>query len=321
MVALALLAGTGTGLFNPAAMAWLPQLVSKNRLPAATALFGALGDAGYAVGPLLAAVAFAWLGPEPVVIANGLTFGLSAALLLALGPQTPAGAGEAGAERASVLQELREGLHAIRGLPGVQTVLVTAAAGVLFAGALNLGEFLLAKDALGAGDSGFAFLVAMYGVGLVFGSLGGSGGGDPATLKARFLGGLLLQAIAIAASGAAPVVMLAMLTFALTGFGDSYMLVHERLLFQATVPQRLLGRVFGMKEALSGWAFAGAFLGSSFVASVLGPRPLFFLAGALCLLTWALAAMRLRGVWRRDGRPASPAHALGTARPSLVESS
>src|SRR5687767_14204979 len=40
-VALALLAGVGTGLFRPAAMAGLPSLVAPARLPAAPSRFGA----------------------------------------------------------------------------------------------------------------------------------------------------------------------------------------------------------------------------------------------------------------------------------------
>lgn len=173
MIALALLAGTGAGIFTPAAMAWLPRLVSKERLPAGTALFGALADAGYTIGPVLGALGFLLAGPETVVIANGLTFAVSAALLIRLprAPHPVEGKGEENEERGTVLHDLREGLRSTRRLPGITTVILAAAGGVLFAGALNLGEFLLAKETLRAGDSGFALLVAVYGLGLAFGSL------------------------------------------------------------------------------------------------------------------------------------------------------
>lgn len=104
----------------------------------------------------------------------------------------------------------------------------------------------------------------------------------------------------------------AVLTFAVTGFGDGYMLVHERLLIQSTVPERLLGRVFGLRATLASWAFAGAFLGASTVASVLGPRPVFFAAGSMCIVTWALAMFALRGVWGRQAEP------LGRDLPDLA---
>ena len=49
-LALAVVAGTGTALFTPAALAALPSLVEKERLPAATALYGAIADLGYRWG-------------------------------------------------------------------------------------------------------------------------------------------------------------------------------------------------------------------------------------------------------------------------------
>ena len=56
---LALLAGVGTGLFTPAALASLPSLVEERRLPAATSLFGAIADFGFIAGPATAARAAA----------------------------------------------------------------------------------------------------------------------------------------------------------------------------------------------------------------------------------------------------------------------
>ena len=73
-VALAVLAGAGTGIFTPAALAGLPSLVAKKRLPAATSLYGAIADVGYTVGPALAAAAFvvAVLGAVAIMV-SGIT--------------------------------------------------------------------------------------------------------------------------------------------------------------------------------------------------------------------------------------------------------
>ncbi len=46
-LALALVAGMGTGLFNPASLAAIPSLVARERMPAATALYGAITDLGF----------------------------------------------------------------------------------------------------------------------------------------------------------------------------------------------------------------------------------------------------------------------------------
>src|SRR5680860_694417 len=53
-VALAAVAGIGTGLFMPATVAGLASITGEKRLPAGTALYGAASDFGYTVGPAVA---------------------------------------------------------------------------------------------------------------------------------------------------------------------------------------------------------------------------------------------------------------------------
>src|SRR5919106_252165 len=78
---LALLAGVGTGLFTPSALAALPSVVAEGRLPAASALYGAVMDLGFVTGPGLGALALLAGGPEMILAFNAVTFGMSAALL------------------------------------------------------------------------------------------------------------------------------------------------------------------------------------------------------------------------------------------------
>src|SRR5215210_4718467 len=83
-VVLALLAGAGTGLFNPASLAAVPSLVKPERLPAATAMYGAITDVGFIVGPALAALLLLFGGPEVILFANAATFVVSAIVLTRL---------------------------------------------------------------------------------------------------------------------------------------------------------------------------------------------------------------------------------------------
>ena len=84
MIALALLAGAGNALFRPATGALLPSLVRGEHLPAANALYGVARDAGQLLGPACAAGLMLLSGPELVIGLNGVTFAISAVLLLAL---------------------------------------------------------------------------------------------------------------------------------------------------------------------------------------------------------------------------------------------
>src|SRR3954447_23941672 len=84
-LALAVLAGFGTALFSPSILAALPSLVRKERLSAATSLYGGVTTIGRTLGPLLAAIALPLLGADVVMIANGAPFAISAAVLALIG--------------------------------------------------------------------------------------------------------------------------------------------------------------------------------------------------------------------------------------------
>src|SRR5918992_386772 len=83
-VLLALLAGIGTGAFTPSALAALPSVVAERRLPAASAMYGAVMDLGFVTGPGLGALALLVGGPEVILAFNAVTFGVSAAMLAML---------------------------------------------------------------------------------------------------------------------------------------------------------------------------------------------------------------------------------------------
>jgi MFS family permease len=315
-VALALLAGSGTGLFMPAVLAGLPSLVPMRQLPAATSLFGAIDDFGHTIGPALAAALLLVASPEVLMAVNGATYAVSALILMRVpfGDRSLTVGREIG-RRASLIAEARSGLVATARMRGVRALLLASSALVVFAGMFNVGELLLAENELGASDAGFSVLVAVFGLGVIVGSLAGGGGGPPRLLKRRFLLGLLAVAAGFAAAGLAPAYATALAAFGLAGVGNGLVLVHERLILQETVPDSLMGRVFGVRDALGSWAFAAAFLGAGAILTVVGTRPLFLIAGAGVLLVWAVAAIALRGAWDDEPDP-STAEPVGTAAPA-----
>ena|SRR5215211_2194882 len=297
---LALLAGVGTGIFTPAALASLPSLVERRRLPAASALYGAVMDVGFVTGPGLGALALLFGAPEAILAFNAITFGISAVLLVAL----PFGAAPRSAEERaaapSLMREAREGLVVTAGFPGLRIVLIASAGALFFGGFFNVGEVLLATEELDVGQSGYAVLVAVYGVGFISGSLAGGRGGRLSKLKWRYLAGMLMMAGGFLASGVAPSLGVAVVTFAIGGFGNGLLLVYERLLIQALVPDLLSGRVFGVKDALTAWAWAAAFVAGAGVLSAIGTRQMIVLAGAGAVVIWAISWGALRRTWRSD---------------------
>jgi MFS family permease len=299
---LALLAGVGTGLFTPAALAALPSLVEERRLPAATSLFGAIADFGFIAGPAAAAAVLLVGGPETILAANAVTFGLSAFALGALKfGEAPAGTDLEG-PRPSLLRETREGLVATAGMAGLRLILGASGAALLFGAIFNVGQPLLAQDELGSSDAGFGVLVTSYGLGFITGTLSGSRGGQLSVLRRRYLSGAFLMALGFAASGLAPSIAAAVVTFLAAGYGNGMLLIYERLLIQALVPDALSGRVFGIRDAITAWAFAVGFLAGPLLLDVVGIRAMITAAGALGLIVWLATTIALR----RSGLSAHP---------------
>jgi Major Facilitator Superfamily len=325
---LALLAGCGTGLFTPAALASLPGLVRPERLPAATSVYGAIADLGFTVGPAVAAIVLLFGSPEQLTALNGATFGISALVLarLAFGG-APAGVEES---RRSLFAEAREGLAATAGMPGIRALLGVSAGALYFAGLFNVAELPFAEDILDSGDVGYSVLATAFGAGFISGSLTGSKGAAPVVLKGRYGIGLLVLGAGFIATGVAPGFAAALAAFALGGFGNGMVIVYERQLIQATVPDRLAGRIFGVKDALSAWAFGLAFVCAGGLITLIGVRELLIAAGVGGLVSWLVSRPALGNAFNARepvfaGVPVSGASAdavghggAGEQRPDLV---
>ena len=292
-LALALVAGCGTGLYAPAALASLPGLVEPRRLPAATSVYGAIADLGFTAGPALAAVVLLFSSPESLTIANGVTFAISALVLGRL----PFGEAPLGLETrsASLLQEAREGLTATAGMTGIRVVLGVSAGALFFAGVFNVAELPFAEDVLESTDVGYSVLATSFGLGFIAGSLSGSRGGSPKLLKSRYQLGLVVLGAGFLSSGVAPNFAAALVAFAIAGVGNGMLLVFERQIIQAFVPDRLAGRVFGIKDALSAWAFGSAFICAGALISLIGVRELLVVSGIGTVCAWLVSIQLLKG--------------------------
>jgi MFS family permease len=306
-VALALLAGTGNAIFNPTVMAALPRFFGQRRFAAATAMHNAIREIGFTAGPALAALAFVVVSAERLMIVNAISFAISAAVLtlLCFGREAPSSSEQ---PRGRLLDELKEGVAVVTRHAGVRSLLTASSAIVISMGMINVGELLLARDALGSGDSGFSILVATMGAGIAAGSLLGSAGRNAHRLSRGFLRGLWLCAVAAIAAGLAPNFAVAVAAFAVMGIGNGAILTNEGVLLQSVVPDELLGRLFGLKNALVSWCYAASFFSAGAIASALGPRALFVVAGAGTLVAWAAASVALRAAWpeERDAAQREP---------------
>ena len=292
MLALALAAGLGNALFRPATSALLPSLVADEHLPAANALYSMVRDAGQLLGPACAAGLLLLAGPELVIGLSAITFALSAALLTRLrGHVRPVETGLEDDEpaRGSTLAGIRSVLRDRT----VRTLMASSGAVILVAGTMNVAELVLAEQDLGYGHAGYALLLSAYGCGMVAGSLLGARNDGLTGIRRRYLAGLACVVAGLAGSALAPAIGFAMLSFAVTGVGNTLFVVSDRVLLQRLVPDHLHGRAFGVLETIGAWGCAGSVVAGGLLASAVGGRATFAIAGAGMLLVLLLAARAL----------------------------
>src|SRR4051812_46024083 len=154
MIASALLAGIGTALFNPTALASLSHVASPRHRPAAMSLYSALDDVGLTVGPAIAGALLLVVDPHVLMAANATTFGLSAGLLATIPLSAPLTR-----STVSLLASVRAGAREIGARPGVRLLLASSSVVVVAVGMVNVGEVMLARELLGVGGSGVGALV------------------------------------------------------------------------------------------------------------------------------------------------------------------
>jgi MFS family permease len=311
-VAFAFVAGAATALYRPAALAALPSLVPEERLPVVTSLYGSLTDVGRTAGPALAAIGFPLFGGEGIMLVNAGTFAISAVVLstLSFGESV---AGDEPPEGRSFVREVREGLRVATSSALVRAVVVASSGIILFASMLNVAELPLAHD-LGAGASGFALLLTAQGIGVVAGSLSGARRGGLGEYKGRYVLGGAAVAAGLIAMSLLPWYGAVLVAFVAFGVGNGLVVVHERLIFQLSIPQRLMGRAFALLDALGAWGFVTAYLVAGATVSALGPRGAVGIAagGTVAVLLYAVVALR------RAPDPAPPAKADEPSPASVV---
>jgi MFS family permease len=297
-VALALTAGIGTALFRPAINAALPGMVAPSDRSRLIALFYASVNTGLMLGPALTAVMLLFTSAQEVLLVNALTFVMSALLLAGvdLGPRKGEGAPEGHeTEHETVWLQTVAGARAAVRTPGVAVVMLVGALVVLTGAMFNVLAPLLATGPLHVGGTGYSVLWAFYGTGMVAGSWANArAGSEIAVLRRRWLYGIGLSGVAMAAAALAPNLAAALLAFMLVGLAENLLVGPEMRLVQELVSEHLLGRVFGLKDVLENIAFVSAFIGAGALLTVAGVRVVFVAAGLVTVAVAVFGALSFR---------------------------
>jgi MFS family permease len=282
LVVLVFVYGLGDAFFRPTSTGFVPQAVSRARLQQANGLLSLTSSSFSVVGPVVAGILVATVGPGWALAADGLTFLISASFVAQIRiPPSPA------REAAPFFSELREGWRVFRSRTWLWVDGVFSALGsfAVLAPLFALGP-LVAVRSLG-GAPAWASIVAAFGLGAALGGI--------LLLRVRPSRPLLF-AVPPLALLALPVVLLAIpaptVAIAIGAFAGGFGLTTFNALFETTVQQHIpmesLSRVASIDWVMSGALTPLGFALAGSVATAIGLRQTLLASAVWMLVSTAL---------------------------------
>ena len=282
--AAAVVASIAVTTTRPAQSTLIPSLaVTPNQLTAANVVLGWAEAAGIAIAGSLTGVLI-WLGGIASVLEVCAALGVVAAFLV-VKLRVPALA--APPEKTSDLTAgLTASLRLVLREPRLRLMLALLTAEAIVLGALDLLFVILAITVLGRPQSWAGYLNSAFGVGAILaGALGVLLIGRRLSVPILAAALLLSGTLAMLAAGLSLAWTVALLIVA--GASQAVLNVASRSLLQRSVPAHLLGRVFGLLEALT--------MGGLALGAVLVPVLMHFGGSSLALLGVA-AVLPIAGI-------------------------
>lgn len=289
----------GGQVFQPASRAAVPALVEDKDLETANSTIGFGTNGAEAVGPLIAAALFPFIGVRGVLLVDAASFLLSALLLTKL-PSMPPVPPEHGA-KTSLLAGAKEGLGYIWKMRSLRIITLGFCAIVAFNGIDDVALVLLAKDTFGAGDSAVGLLLGAVGVGLLVGYVLLARHSRRMSMTMLLLLGFAVSSVGNLLTGLAWAVAAAVTLQAVRGLGIAAMDVGSNTLLQRLVPQGMLGRVFANLYGAVGAAAALSYVGGGLLLDATDARTTFVIVGVGGTIATLLVALRLPGALREAG--------------------
>ncbi|GAA3086026.1 MFS transporter [Streptomyces roseofulvus] len=297
VAALVAVRATTSAFFNPAATGAIADVTPSGLLQRAYGLFGTAATAAELLGPAVAGGLLIWLSPGCVIIADGMTFAVSAALVWRLPLSRP----RPSAERPPLRRELLGGFVHLRRERWLGVLILSACAFQFF--------FITSLDVLGPSviadimgtAAGWSVLMVAFGIGATAGSLLGMQWRVRQPLVAACTAMVCLSGPALVALALeAPLWMLAVSQMG-AGLAMGLFNVLEQYTIAERVPTELMARVDSVNRLGSsvlrpaGMAMVGP------VAGLLGTGHTLLLAAAAATIAMAvpLAVSDVRALRRR----------------------
>jgi MFS family permease len=280
-----LIGGAADPLFRSASMAYLPDLLPENRLVKGNAILEGTISAMALLAPPLAGIALTWVGAETILFTLVGLLALSGGLLSLLPGSRP----ESPERKAAWMAQLKEGLRFFKMYPMLLGTGLLIMVGNFAYGAIEPLFLPYVSEVLDGSPVQFGLLTSAFSLGMLSGSLWMSLRSEPQNRRLYMIVSNGVAGCAILVMGVVHWFVIAFLMGFVSGVCAIVFNVLNTTLYQRFVPKEMRGRVFTVRILMAQSAIPfGAFLGGAF-AELWGIPLLFVVAGAVVILSTAIA--------------------------------
>lgn len=247
---LAIAATIATTPFRSAQAALTPTLArNPSELTAANAVTNGVDSLAFFVGPALAGILVAVTSTGVVfAMTAGLIIVSTAFLLLIRSPVATRPRGEI--EANTIVTEALAGFRAIGSQPALRVLMILVAALPAVSGAVQVYIVVASVELFDLGTGGVGLLNSAIGVGAFVGAVAALSLTGVRRLSPAYMAGVVTWGLPLVLLGIWPEPGLAIVLFALIGFGNSIAMVAGMTLVQRTVADEVMARVFGVIQML-----------------------------------------------------------------------
>jgi MFS family permease len=287
LVLLSALNSAANGFDSPVRQSWVPMLVDRQYVGNAVGLNSVAFNAPAVIGPALAGLLIVWFG-----IAGAFYFNAAATLavvvaVLMMRPSPPSST-----RHEPTLQAMRHGIVFIAHHPALRWILLTQFVTAILTRPYSQLVPALAVNVLHAGARGLGWAVSAIGIGGFGGALVTAYFAGRERRSRLWLQSALLMSIGVFALAFVPTLSSALPVLFTIGLGTLASLGATNTLIQILSPDDVRGRALAVYTMIAIGVVPLGSLVDGAIAAVIGLRPTFALAGAICtvmfLAIWVL---------------------------------
>lgn len=293
--------------FSPAFFVIIPSILPKEDIGRANAIQSSTHSTVTILGLGVAGSLIAWLGTESSILINAISFFLCALTLLFVKTRQSESesAPNENAARTPYLQELKEGFRYVWLQPMILFVCLFAVVLNIGSSPLNVLQPILVNDVLQAGPNA----LGMFGIAA---TLGGLTMGLLLTRYKKYAGqGIvfllagILQGVMVAVLGLSTHLTLSVAALYVAGMTFAAINIPFFSILQTQVEQAYMGRVVSIVVTLSTAATPIATAACGWLATQMGPAPVYVYGGSLSVLVGMVLLLQPR--FRAMVRASTPA--------------